>query len=244
MIFKKPKLYLTLSEPLRLLIDVTISLISQSSIKKTIKDNECKTPVLFFPGYLCSDISTYPFRKILNNLGITTYGWSNGTNLGVREKCIKKQIELIKHISEKHNSDVILIGHSLGGVYAKELSHICKENIKCVITLGSPLNDYTGDCSSLSTLYKLFNKTKDSDNLDHYETLFFNNLANFEQSSIISIFSKNDGIVHWKASQLKESNNTKNIETSGSHLGLIYNHNVIISVINEIYNLKKTKDLK
>lgn len=234
MTFEKPKQILTYTEPFRLLLDVGKLLRNYSFFKKNKTEHNIKNPILFLPGYLCSDASTMTFRYILGNYGFNSYGWDNGTNLGVREDAIKAQIELIKRMYNKHNEKVILIGYSLGGVYAKELSHICSEYVEQVITIGSPINDYSGDSSSITKLYKYFNKTMDSDALEHYEKTFFNNLRNFNGKSITSIFSKDDGIVHWKASKLEKNENTKNIEVSGSHFGLIYNPDVISSVISEI----------
>ena len=101
-----------------------------------------------------------------------------------------------------------------------------------IITIGSPINDYSGSCSSITTLYEFFNKPLNYESLQELEKAFFSNERNFDDIKITSIYSKNDGLVQWKASHIEnESENSKNIEVSGAHLGLMVNINAMKAVI-------------
>lgn len=42
-------------------------------------------PVLVYPGFLASDFSTRPMRRLLKTLGHDVHGWEQGRNLGPRD---------------------------------------------------------------------------------------------------------------------------------------------------------------
>ena len=229
MTFEKPKMLDTASEGARAFFDYFEYLIKNRQERRESME---KRVILVIPGFLFSDPMTTIFRNKLSEIGHYTYGWRNGTNIGVREKDIQVQMDLIKELYEKHNKKVTLIGYSLGGVYAKELAFLCKDMVDEVITMGSPINDYSGSCSSITTLYQFLNKPLDHDALEELEKAFFSNVRNFDDIKITSIYSKSDGIVQWQASHIEnESENSRNIEVGGAHLGLLVNVNAMKAVI-------------
>jgi pimeloyl-ACP methyl ester carboxylesterase len=49
-------------------------------------------------------------------------------------------LERIRHLRQKSGRKVSLIGWSLGGVYARQLAKQCPDDVRLVISLGSPFN--------------------------------------------------------------------------------------------------------
>src|SRR3569623_1701444 len=81
-------------------------------------------PVLVIPGFLCGDIATWPMRRFLKQLGYQTYSWRQGINWGPKPGVRTRLLHRINEISHRYSQPVTLIGWSLGGVYARELSDI------------------------------------------------------------------------------------------------------------------------
>jgi pimeloyl-ACP methyl ester carboxylesterase len=60
--------------------------------------------------------------------------------------------ERLSALFERHNSRVSIIGWSLGGLYARELARLHPEQVRLVMTLGSPFRMVPGDRSAASWL--------------------------------------------------------------------------------------------
>ena len=96
--------------------------------------------VLVMPGLVASDVSTRPLRTFLKSRGYDVHGWGLGRNLGPRPGVAEGMLERIRHLRQKSGRKVSLIGWSLGGVYARQLAKQCPDDVRLVISLGSPFN--------------------------------------------------------------------------------------------------------
>lgn len=94
--------------------------------------------VLVIPGFLATDASTVCLRDALNRAGYEAHGWDLGVNRGATPDLLDRLVARITAIGRP----VVLIGWSLGGVYARELAKLRPDLVERVITLGSP---FSGD---------------------------------------------------------------------------------------------------
>ncbi|MBY0423006.1 MAG: alpha/beta hydrolase, partial [Parvularculaceae bacterium] len=98
-------------------------------------------PVIVCPGWLTSDRSTSLLRRFLKSKGYNVQGWNLGRNWGPGaagpngEFLADELIALFRRTRRK----VSLVGWSLGGVLARELAKRAPDQIRQVMTLGSPL---------------------------------------------------------------------------------------------------------
>lgn len=97
-------------------------------------------PVLVLPGFTTSDQSTSMLRRSLDRAGFHAYGWGLGLNKGLRPGLAEKLEGRVREIADKENRKVILLGWSLGGVFARILAHRIPEHIGQVVTLSSPFS--------------------------------------------------------------------------------------------------------
>lgn len=179
-------------------------------------------PVIIFPGLGTTDSSTHYIRNFLSNLGYTTYPWGMGRNYGPRQGLDKLLSELDKKIiavSEAHaGQKVSLIGWSLGGIYARELSRRNITLVRQVITLGTPFNGNAGETNA-TMLYEILSGDK-----SHKNPNLMKELSAPLSVPFTSIYSKTDGVVHWGCSIADQGTQYENIEIPGaSHLGLGHN---------------------
>ena len=95
-------------------------------------------PVLVLPGLTTSDRATVALRRFLTSKGYPTHGWNMGLNLGPRPGAERGVIDLVKTLSDDYDRKVSIVGWSLGGIYARELSKMQPDLVRQVSSLGSP----------------------------------------------------------------------------------------------------------
>jgi hypothetical protein len=112
--------------------------------------------VLVIPGFLAHDGVTIRLRRTLAACGFVPFGWANGINLGFRENLFEKLEERLDQVIEQAGGPVILVGWSLGGLYARELAKLRAADVSRVVTLGSPFSVDLRDNNAWK-LYELIN---------------------------------------------------------------------------------------
>ena len=172
--------------------------------------------VIVFPGLGAGDLTTVPLRNFLRAQGYETYGWDLGLNLGPREGVLQKSIDRVQEIQQDSGRNVSLIGWSLGGIYAREFAKALPDQVRSVITLGTP---FAGDPKATNAwrVYEFVSGYK----IDDHDMLAQLKIA--PPVPTTSIFSRTDGVVAWPLSMQKESKRTENIEVNASHVGLGFN---------------------
>lgn len=178
-------------------------------------------PVIVFPGLGTSDSSTHYLRNFLGNIGYKAYPWAHGRNYGPRQgldNLLNSLGEYLKTIAGLHpGKKVSLIGWSLGGVYARELSKLFPDLVKQVITLGTPFKGEAGETNA-SLLYEILSGDK-----SHKDPALLKKIAEPTPVPFTSIYSKTDGVVAWECS-IEDTGMYENIEVPcASHLGLGHN---------------------
>lgn len=95
-------------------------------------------PVLVIPGFLCGDQTTFSLRRQFAREGFRVHGWKQGMNLGAREDTLAKLLARVEGLG--HARPIVIVGWSLGGLYAREFARAYPHLVKAVITLGSPFS--------------------------------------------------------------------------------------------------------
>jgi pimeloyl-ACP methyl ester carboxylesterase len=172
-------------------------------------------PVLALPGFLASDLSMAPMRRYLKELGYDAHAWNMGRNLGGIAARRGALCDLLKRIHDGSGRKVSIIGWSLGGIHARDLALQMPELVRAVITLGSPFaNDIRA--TNATRLYELLSGEAVNDISEIREAI-----AGDLPVPATSIYSRTDGIVNWRTTQLRPSATAENIEVYfASHVGL------------------------
>jgi pimeloyl-ACP methyl ester carboxylesterase len=97
-------------------------------------------PLMVLPGFLADDHTTLALQKAFAEAGYRVTGWGLGLNRGVAQDTLDRIVERI----EAHGAGrkVILVGWSLGGIFAREAAKVRPDLVEKVVTLGSP---FSGD---------------------------------------------------------------------------------------------------
>lgn len=174
--------------------------------------------VLVIPGFGAGDASMRPLKRALEKLGYAAYGWGYGRNLGMRPEIKRGLAALLQKLHARHRGKVSLIGWSLGGVYAREMARAQPELVRRVITLGAPINRHP-NANNLMGIFRLINRGKPV----KLDLEGFGRRIAPPPVPCTAIYTRSDGIVHWRCCIEDEAPNVENVEVKGSHLGLGYN---------------------
>jgi pimeloyl-ACP methyl ester carboxylesterase len=185
-------------------------------------------PVLVIPGFLAGPLSTDLLRNVLRRLGYRVYDWGLGYNMGYRDSMKKTLPTRLRHIRERAGGrNVSIIGWSAGGIYARELARAFPDDVRSVITLGSPFRG-NHQASTAWRVWRLVNRGAEA-------TEAMSETASMRRAQPLSvpttcIYSKTDGIVAWQCCTSLPAPDTENVEVHSSHIG--YGHNLeTLSVI-------------
>ena len=96
--------------------------------------------MLVIPGFVAHDRATLALRRTLAAEGWRVHGWEMGINWGARADTVEQLKRRLEAISK--DDKVLVVGWSLGGLFARELARACPERVRAVVTLGSP---FSGD---------------------------------------------------------------------------------------------------
>ena len=70
-------------------------------------------------------------RRALARSGWRVHPWNLGANLGAKPDTL---VKLGKRLREIHDGrPVLLVGWSLGGLFARELAHLCPQKVRAVV---------------------------------------------------------------------------------------------------------------
>jgi len=185
-------------------------------------------PVLVIPGFLAGPFSTQLLRDMLRRLGYRVYDWGLGYNLGYRPTMNETLPARLHHMRERSDGrKVSIIGWSAGGIYARELARALPDDVRSVITLGSPFRG-NHQASTAWRVWRLVNRGADATESVSESAL----MRRAQPLSVPTtcIYSKSDGIVAWQCCMSLPGPETENVEVRSSHLG--YGHNLeTLSVI-------------
>lgn len=179
-------------------------------------------PVMVLPGFLGSDAYNVSLRNFLARLGYKVHGWGMGRNLGPRGDALQKLQDRLKFLSDKHGAPLSLIGHSLGGIFARELAREEPSLVRQVVSLGSPFGRGRHSGSYPARLFEALNPTDEL-------PIALDELHWTPPVPTTAIYSKGDGIVNWRTARQNMDfalAATQNIQIRGSHCGMTFNPTV------------------
>lgn len=190
-------------------------------------------PVLVLPGFLASDVSTAPLRRLLGDLGYKVHGWALGRNVRVDDRRIADMALRLLGIFQESGRKVSIVGWSLGGVFARELAKLHPEAVRQVISLGSPIHDDRRYTNASGLFEEVNGHEPEPMRAGHFRTL-----GEAPPVPTTSILTRTDGIVAWQASvqrpEAAAHGNTENIEVFASHCGLGVNPSVMVALADRL----------
>ena len=122
-----------------------------------------------------------------------------------------------------------LVGHSLGGIYAREIARSAPDLVRSVITVGSP---FAGDLKSnyVWPMYESVTGTR----IAALPPEFMAQLNEPPPVPTTAIFSRSDGVASWQSCIDHSGPMTENIGVQSSHMGLLHHPFVLYLIADRL----------
>ena len=165
-------------------------------------------PAYVIPGFFASDRTCAELRLSLAEAGWRTFPWDLGLNRGA-------QIDTLRHLRQRleviyDGRPILLVGWSLGGVFAREIARQVPELVRAVVTLGSP---FSGD-PHMNNVWRLYEWVAghkvDNPPVPHHP----------EKPPVptLAIWSRKDGIIAPRAARGLDGERDTEVEIGCSHM--------------------------
>jgi pimeloyl-ACP methyl ester carboxylesterase len=180
--------------------------------------------VLVIPGFLCSDQTTFSLRRQLALAGYRVHGWKLGWNLGAREDTLDRLGRRIENLN--HERPIVIVGWSLGGLFAREYARYHPEQVRAVITLGSP---FSGDPRQ-NNVWQLYERVAghavDNPPLPR--------ITDKPPVPHLAIWSRRDGLIAPRAARGLDHERDKDVELHCHHMAFGVSKRAARDVVREI----------
>ncbi len=184
-------------------------------------------PVLVMPAFLKGDGATAYLRQWLAHLGYAPYPWELGVNIGPTDKILHGSVARLRALQARHGRTVSLIGHSLGGVLAREAAKRAPEAARQVITLCSPFQPPVA--STVELLVRFFGPWHSAD-----VPALWDQVATPPPVPSTAIYTRDDGIVSWQSCLERPGAQRENIEIAGCHTTMASNTRALVVIADRL----------
>ena len=182
-------------------------------------------PVLVIPGFFGTDRTTMELRRALARAGWRAHPWLLGVNLGAKKNTLDLLCQRLEALEDPRK--VLVVGWSLGGMFARQLAHRCPEKVRAVITLGSP---FSGDLKTNTNVREFYERVAGHD----VNQPPFPHRQDKPPVPTLALWSRRDGIVAPSAARGRDDERDKAVEIDTYHTGFAIHRPVLSQVVAEI----------
>ena len=179
--------------------------------------------LMVIPGFLASDRTTLGLQRALAEAGYRVRGWGMGINRGVTEATVDRIGEAVARFGA--GEKVILVGWSLGGIYARVVAQEHPELVEKVVTLGSP---FSGDRRRNNNVWRLYELVAghpvNAPPID-------NDPAKKPLVPTLAVWSRGDGIVSPSGAHGTPAERDAELELDCSHMGFAVSSKVFPQIV-------------
>ena len=187
-------------------------------------------PTLVIPGFIANDRTTMELRRALAADGWRVHPWDMGWNMGATADMIERLKARIDAISP--DQPMLVVGWSLGGVFARALALAHPGRVKAVVTLGSP---FSGDprANNVWKLYEMVAGHKvDNPPIERR--------SDKPQVPTLAIRSRRDGIVAPAAARGLVEESDRTVELKCAHMAFGASRRTAGEVVRKIHSFLKS----
>ena len=183
--------------------------------------------VILLPGF-----GTHPFRmkymaRQLERAGHKAKRWGLGFNLGASEELFEHLSARVQAVHERYGKPVVLVGWSLGGVYARELAKRHPNLVAKVITMGSPFSGSPYDNNAWRIYHLIAGHSVE-------EPPVAVDTAAKPPVETVALWSPRDGIVSPRASCGQRHERDRAVSIRCTHVGFPNSPDCIRTVLREL----------
>lgn len=197
--------------------------------------------VLLIPGFLSGDYSLGPLASSLGTLGYRVFFSGIWYNVDCPDHTLPRLEKALRKAHYETHEKVVLVGHSLGGMYARELACRFPYLVARAILLGSPIKDPLNSPNPfLGPFFAWWHRRCAGSLAGSSGAGDLKPSLNPPQVPETLIYSKSDGVVQWQ-NCIESGPEVEAIEVPSSHCGLPYRSEVFEIIVDRLARSAKRR---
>jgi len=189
-------------------------------------------PAIVIPGFIANDRTTLELRRALARAGWRVHPWDMGWNLGARPDTVDQLARRIEQVGD--GQPVLVVGWSLGGLFAREVARARPDLVRAVATLGSP---FSGDPRA-NNVWKLYERVA-GHSVDNPP---IPRISDKPPVPTMAFWSRRDGIVAPAAARGQPGESDVAIEMDCGHMAFGVSRAAADRVVREIDSFVRKRD--
>jgi hypothetical protein len=181
---------------------------------------------MVLPGFLANDRTTLGLQRALAAGGFRVTGWGLGLNSRVTEQTVDN---IVRRVEDYGGGEkVILVGWSLGGLYARVVAQERPGLVAKVVTLGSP---FSGDRRRNNNVWRVYEWVAGHPVND---PPIDKDPAVKPPVPTLAIWSRRDGIVAPAGARGRPEERDAELELDSSHMGFAVSGRVFPKIVEAV----------
>ena len=183
--------------------------------------------VMMLPGFGTHPVRMRYLARHLERAGHRTKRWGLGFNWGPDPDLFDRLEERLVDLHARGDQEVVLLGWSLGGLYARELAKRQPDKVAKVITMGSPFSG-SPRANNVWRVYQLITGHRvDQPPIEV-------DLATKPPVETVALWSPNDGMIAPRCAAGLPGERDRAIALRCTHIGYTYSPEVVATLLDEL----------
>lgn len=183
--------------------------------------------VILLPGFAADPGSMRYMARQLERAGHKAKRWGLGANYGPTPENFEALGQRVRAVYERYGQNVVLVGWSLGGVFAREVAKVHPDCVAKVITLGTPFS-HTPYSNNLWRIYQFAAGHRVE------ELPIEADLAVKPPVETIAYWSPRDGAISRRAACGQPGERDRAVALRCTHMGFCNSAEVIMAILQEL----------
>jgi pimeloyl-ACP methyl ester carboxylesterase len=183
--------------------------------------------VMILPGFGASPMRMRYLAQALERAGHIAKRWGLGRNWGPDRDRFDAIEERLLALHARHGRKVVLIGWSLGGLYAREIAKRQPQAVAKVISMGSPFSGSPRANNVWRAYQFITGHSVDAPPIDA-------DLAGKPPVETVALWSANDGVIAPRCAAGRPGERDRAIALRCTHMGFTYDPQAIATVLAEL----------
>lgn len=183
--------------------------------------------VMLLPGFGTHPVRLKRMAQHLEAAGHTVKRWGLGFNLGPTPENFEALSKRVRQLHRRHGEKLVLVGWSLGGIFAREVAKRHPEAVAKVVTMGSP---FSGSPKA-NNVWRIYNFVTGH---SCEAPPIAGDIAKKPPVPTVALWSARDGIVSPRSSCGRPGERDRAVPLRCSHIGFAYSDESIAAVLAEL----------